>query len=128
MLGAACESIARDLVEYGEHDAADWVRSCSDDDLVRICSVADWLLFNGPSTKTGSMMIAQALALAAVYVREGTPRDLVRSRRKPLPPLSEPERDAIRRGRWVNYQVQEIKPRDYGVGQDARDYWGQKAR
>ena len=124
VLGAPCELIARDLIEYGEVEAAEWVRSCSDDDLVRICSVADWLLLHGPSTKAGSsMMIAKALALATVYIREGTPRDLASKRRKPLPALSEAERDAIRRGRWVNYQLQEAKPRDYGVGPDARDYW-----
>lgn len=124
VLGAACESIARSLVEYGEEGAAQWVRDCSDEELVQVCSVADWLLFNGPSTKTGSMMIAKALALAAVYVHEKTPRDLARSRRKPLPPLSEPEREAIRRGRWVDYQLQATKPGGYGVGPDARNFWG----
>ena len=72
-----------DLVEYGEDDAVDWVSSCSDDEFLRICGVADWLLLKVPGTPSGaSMMVAKATALAAVFVREGAPRPLKRKRRK----------------------------------------------
>jgi hypothetical protein len=84
LLSARVDDIAEDLRRYGEDDTAVWVLSCSDDELVRVCSVADWLLYHGRSSPSGgSMMIAKACALAAVYVREGSPRDLRRSRRGP---------------------------------------------
>src|SRR6478736_6624943 len=83
MLNAPVESMSRDLHEYGEDETANWILTCSDDELVRVCSVAEWLLYFGPSRPSGgSMMIARACALAAVYVREGAPRELARSRRK----------------------------------------------
>jgi hypothetical protein len=120
MLSASVESIARELVEYGEDDTAAWIVDCSDDELVRVCSVASWLLFHGPTVSSGaSMMIAKACALAAVYVREGGPRELKRSRRRkvegraPAPPSA----------RRPDHQRQAQVPRDYGVGDDARAYW-----
>lgn len=119
-LSASAESISRDLAEYGEEDAATWVLTCSDDELVRLRSVADWLLFHGPARPSGgSMIIAKACALAAVYVREGAPRELARSRRRKLaglPPMPSPERRP-------SYQLQQQAPREYGVGDDARSYW-----
>ena len=55
---------------------------CSEDDLIKVCSVANWLLHHGAGPRAGSsMMIAKACALAAIYVREGAPRDLALSRR-----------------------------------------------
>ena len=120
MLSASAESISRDLVEYGEDKAAPWMLTCSDDDLVRVCSVADWLLHYGPTAPSGaSMIIAKACALAAVYVREGAPRELRRSRRRKvdgLPPVPTP-------GRRPDYQLQMRAPRHYGVGDDARAFW-----
>lgn len=101
MLNASVESMSRDLHEYGEGDTAQWILTASDEQLVRVCSVADWLLYHGPSLPSGgSMMIARACALAAVYVREGAPRDLARGRRKRIadpPPLPSP-------GRRPNYR------------------------
>ena len=118
------EVVARDLLEYGEDAAADWVQTCTDDDLVRVCSVAYWLIQHGPSTPAGnSMMLSKACALAAVYIKEGAPRDLSRSRRKPLPPLTAAERELVRRGRWVKAALQDTMPTDYAVGADAREYW-----
>jgi hypothetical protein len=103
VLSASVESISRDLVEYGENDSALWMMACSEDDLVRVCSVADWLLLHGPTAPSGaSMIIAKACALAAVYVREGAPRELRHSRRRKvegLPPVPTP-------GRRPDHQLQ----------------------
>lgn len=112
--------MSRDLIEYGEDETARWMLTCSDDDLIRVCSVADWLLLDGPAHQSGSsMMIAKACALAAVYVREGAPRELRRSRRRKvegLPPVP-------RLGRRPDYRAQMRFPRHYGVGDDAKAFW-----
>ena len=82
MLSAGVEQIAESLRQYGEAPAAAWVLECSEDDLIKVCSVANWLLHHGAGPRAGgSMMIAKACALAAIYVREGAPRDLALSRR-----------------------------------------------
>lgn len=121
MLSASAESMAESLYQYGEHEAADWVVSCSDDELVRVCSVAEWLLYQGPGpSRGGSMMIARACAIAAVYVREGAPRELARSRRKRVAgalPVPSP-------GRRPNAGLQAACPSGYGVGEDLRAFWG----
>jgi hypothetical protein len=120
VLSARVEDIAEDLRRYREDQTAAWVLSCSDDELVRLCSVADWLVYHGPGRPSGgSMMIAKACALAAVYVREGAPRDLARSNRgKPSGTVIPPNE-----GRRPNYPLQMSVPRDYGVGDDARRFW-----
>ncbi|WP_346055889.1 hypothetical protein [Amycolatopsis dongchuanensis] len=83
MLSTTRRLIAVSLVEYGEEPIADWASSCADDDFLRICGAADWLLHEGPKTASGaSMTFAKAIALAAVFVREQKPRPLARSRRK----------------------------------------------
>ena len=83
-MSARVGDVADDLLRYGEPETSEWMLSCSEDELVRVCSVADWLLLHGPSEPSGSsMMIAKACALAAIYVREGAPRALARSRRLP---------------------------------------------
>ena len=85
MLNASAETIAADLRQYGEDATAHWLLACTDEELVRVCSVGEWLLYHGPSRPSGdSMLIAKALSLAAVYVREGAPRELARSRRRSL--------------------------------------------
>jgi hypothetical protein len=121
MLNAPVESMSRDLHEYGEDETANWILTCSDDELVRVCSVAEWLLYFGPSRPSGgSMMIARACALAAVYVREGTPRDLARARRKRIAdpaPMPSP-------GRRPDNALQMKHSREYGVGDDFRAFWG----
>lgn len=122
MLSAEAEDVAEDLWRYGEDETAAWMLGCSDDELVRVCSVANWLLNHGPTLPSGdSMMIAKACALAAVYVREATPRDLRRSRRGKPSGAKIPSRD----GRWPDYALQKSVPRDYGVGDDARNFWTQ---
>jgi hypothetical protein len=117
--------IADDLRRYGEEKAAAWIATCSEDELVRVCSVAYWLLFHGPGGRSGaSMMIAKACALAAVYVREGRPRDLARSRRSPASADPRSRGSSPSGGRRPDPQVQANAPPEYGVGQDARDFWG----
>lgn len=119
MLGATAETISHDLLEYGEEDVADWILSCSDEDLVRVCSVANWLTLHGPTSPNGSsMMIAKACALAAVYVREGAPRNLARGRRQRVD-----RKPSGAAERWPNYQLQSERPRDWGVGEGARSFW-----
>jgi hypothetical protein len=118
VLTASAETIAADLRQYGEDATADWLLACTDEELVRVCSVGEWLLYHGPSTRSGSMLIAKALSLAAVYVREGAPRDLARSRRRRLD--SRPDRDD---GRRPDHVLASGVPYAYGVGDDARAFW-----
>lgn len=120
MLSAGVEQIAEDLRRYGEAPVAAWVLECSDDDLIKVCSIADWLLYHGPGPRAGgSMLIAKACALAAVYVREGAPRDLALSRRgkrsgTPIPPGG---------GRRPDSARQATATGDYGIDDDARSFW-----
>ena len=122
MLSVGVEDIAEDLRRYDEPETAEWVLGCSDDELVRLCSVADWLTLHGPAAPSGaSMMILKATALAAVYVREGSPRDLKRSRRgKASGRISSPSG-----GRRPNYRLQVAAPREYGLGDVARRFWAE---
>jgi len=53
MLNAPVQYMSRDLHEYGEDKTADWILTCSEDELVRVCSVAEWLLYSGPSRPSG---------------------------------------------------------------------------
>ena len=121
MLNAPVEYMSRDLHEYGEDETANWILTCSEDELVRVCSVAEWLLYCGPSRPSGgSMMIAKACAAAAVYVREGAPRNLARTRRKRIAdpgPMPSP-------GRRPDSALQMKHPLEYGVGEDFRAFWG----
>ena len=120
VLTTGVELVADDLRRYGEVDAARWIVDCSAEELVRVCCVADWLLYNGPRLPSGaSMLIAKACAIAAVYVREGRPRKLALSRRGPatgvqLPPTG---------GRRPDHRLHESVPADCGVGQDFRQFW-----
>lgn len=122
MLSVSAESISRDLAAYGEDEAANWVLTCSDDELERLCSVAEWLLHNGSGILSGgSMLIAEACALAAVYVREGAPRNLARARRRAVVALPVPWP-----GRRLDFTRTFSVPREYGVGNDAREFWARK--
>jgi hypothetical protein len=49
----------------------------------------------------------------------GSPRDLARSRRKKVSEAAVPARK-----RWPNHALQDGFGRYYGVGDDARSYWG----
>jgi hypothetical protein len=121
MLNASTESMSQALHQYGEEETAKWVVACSEEELVRVCSVAEWLLCRGPGLSGGgSMMIAKACAIAAVYVHEGAPRELARRRRKHLvdaQPAPSP-------GRRPNAALQAVHPIEYGVGDDFRAFWG----
>lgn len=122
MLNASVGPMATDLRAYGEDDTADWVVQCSEIELVRVCSVAEWILYNGPKTAAGgSMMVAKACALACVYVREGVPRKLARSRRKSLEPVGAGEAHSRR----PDYKLQAEQVPDYGVGDDLRRFWSE---
>ena len=119
MLSASAQTIAADLRQYGEDAAADWLLACTDEKLVRVCSVGEWLLFNGPGRPSGgSMLFAKALSLAAVYVREGAPRELARSRRRRLD-----ETVGGPGGRRPDDVLGSSVPYAYGVGDDARAFW-----
>ena len=119
MLYASAEVISSDLRQYGESATADWLLTCSDEELVRVCSVGEWLLFNGPGRPSGgSMLFAKALSLAAVYVREGAPRDLARSRRR-----TSDGSDRRDDGRRPDHVLADSVPYAYGVGDDARAFW-----
>jgi hypothetical protein len=62
----------RDLHECGEYETANWILTCSDDELVKVCSVAEWLLYFGPSRPSGgSLMIARACALLSCMCGRG---------------------------------------------------------
>jgi len=115
------ESVAEALRQYGEEATARWLVSCSDDELVRVASVVEWLLYFGPKQQSGaSMMIVKACALAAVYVREGSPRNLARSRRG----AASAHAISADGGRRPKNTLQEAVGMEYGVGDDAREFWG----
>jgi hypothetical protein len=122
--------VAINLIQYGEPEVADWVLSCSDDEFVRICSVADWITFNGPPLPSGrGMLLDKALALAAVYIKECKPRMLDRSRRKKVQSEAETRRMIQENNRWpkeelmVYYEGHGFTPL-YGVGDDLYKFWG----
>jgi hypothetical protein len=119
LLTTGAATVADDLERYGESTTAAWMLTCSEEELVRVCTVADWLLYNGPARSSGaSMLIAKACALAAVYVHEGRPRDLARLRRAPL--TGPPPDSSWRR---PDPQLHQSVAPDYGVGEDARACW-----
>ena len=105
--------IRRYLNSYGEAAAADWVATTSDDELVRVCSVAGWL------QSERHLEAPKALALAAVYVCEGAPRDLARIDRLPVPADQLHTEDSRR----PKLPALMTTPEGYGVGDDARAYW-----
>jgi hypothetical protein len=124
VLSASAETISSHLRQYGEDAAANWILHCADEQLVRVCSVAEWLLYHGPHTASGSMLIAKALSLASVYVREGAPRELARTRRRRAESWEQPEIEGgWYLGRLPDHILAASFPFAYGVGDDARAYW-----
>ncbi|WP_329064657.1 hypothetical protein [Amycolatopsis sp. NBC_01480] len=116
--------ISRDLLEYGEGEASDWALTCSNDELMRICGVAEWLLLKGPSTPSGgSMMLATASSLAAVFVHEGHPRKLKRARRKKLPELSNEDSKRMSSDGLPDLKEQDRKGHFYGMSEEAEKFW-----
>ncbi|MGC5024165.1 hypothetical protein ACLQ3K_05355 [Tsukamurella sp. DT100] len=104
------EMTAADLRRYGEDEAAAWVLRCSDEELERVFQVAGYLYGRVNP-------LARACATAAVYVCEGVPRELRRTRRKPQ---TEPEGPLLRNGRYSSLAVRrqiDALPR-YGIGPD----------
>ena len=115
-------SIVGDLLSYGEEAAADWAWEAPPETLEEILTVAQWLLYYGPSMPSGaSMLISKAVALAGVYVHESAPRDLLRKRRDLKGAQSSPHLRTARAGeRFVG------TPGYDAVGMDARAYWGRQ--
>jgi hypothetical protein len=112
----------RDLLQFHEGDVAKWVESCSEEDFVRVCDVADFLSLHGPVTSSGaSLMLSKCVALAAVYVHNGVPRALARAKRDlkaVVPPIdsSSPSTDLKLARSWPPY---------FAVGDDAIDFWAE---
>lgn len=76
--------LALDLRTYGEDQCASAVPQLTDEQMSRIGEIAGHLV-SSPNTRTASgasMLLAKAVALAAVEVIEGKPRDLKWKRRK----------------------------------------------
>ncbi|GGJ30215.1 hypothetical protein GCM10010052_28860 [Paenarthrobacter histidinolovorans] len=110
------------LVSYGEEKAAGWARKASVEELQRTLTVAEWILHFGPHPKSGaSMLIDNAVALAGVYVHEGSPRDLSRKRRDLRAWKQARDDDSGVMGQAVkgadNYDA---------VGSDARSFWSRE--
>ena len=114
--------IAEALRAYGEASTAVWVLSCSDEELVRICSIVEWLMYHGPTNASGGLLFAKLEALAAIYVREGAPRDTVRKRRDMRAGLPETSEAILERR--PNYELASGVSEEYGVGQNFRAFWG----
>ncbi|SDO62510.1 hypothetical protein SAMN05660199_02319 [Klenkia soli] len=126
MLSTSAEHIASDLLQYGEDATAAWVLRCTDAELVRVCSVGCWLLFHGPGPSSGgSMLVAKAVSLAAVYVHEGAPRELARTRRRGQPTwTTHQDEDGVwHLGRLPDAVLAARVTADHGVGVDARAVW-----
>lgn len=67
------------------------------------------------------MMFAKACPLAWVYVREGEPRKLARSRRKSPEPVGAGDV----KSRRPDHKLQAEQVTDYGVGDDLRRFWSE---
>jgi hypothetical protein len=57
--------IVEALRAYGEASTAECVLTCSDEELVRICSVVEWLMYHGPTNASGGTLFAKLEAWAA---------------------------------------------------------------
>ena len=73
--------VERELRAYGEDAVATKLSSISDEDFIRIGERAFGYASIPTAKKSGGMLLAKALALAAVEVIEGAPRGLCRNRR-----------------------------------------------
>jgi hypothetical protein len=79
------EDLAHDLWSYGEDGLAQQVESLPRDEMEAIFERA-WYYAMAPehaAPSGGGMLLSKALALAAVEVIEGRPRELERMRRRP---------------------------------------------
>lgn len=124
MLSTTRGLTARHLIEYGEDEAAQWVGSSSNEDFMKVCGVANWLISYGPESPSGSsMMMATAIAAAAVFVKEGVARDLARKRRKKLPDLPADEYRKIAFDGSPDLNEQRRKGEFYGVTNEFKEFW-----
>ncbi|MBT1669187.1 hypothetical protein KK092_07320 [Curtobacterium flaccumfaciens pv. flaccumfaciens] len=122
MLSTTRNLTVRDLLQFHEPAVADWVETCTEEDFVRVCDVADFLSLHGPSSPSGgSMMLLKCVALAAVYVHDGAPRELARAKRDlkaVVPPITADSPS-------TNWSIQQQRPQYFAVGDDAIDYWAE---
>jgi hypothetical protein len=82
VIRASKEEVAYNLMTYGEDTLLPALAAATPDQLTQIQRRAGYYAF-GTASKSGyGMMFARALALAAVEVLEGSPRELRRQRRK----------------------------------------------
>ena len=124
-LTTSVDGVADNLLRYHEDEVSRWIETCTDEEFVDICNVADFLLYYGPHPPSGSsMLIDKALAIAAVYVHEGSPRALrrgTRDNKRAVPqrfPLHELEK------RRTNTRLQTFGT--YGaVGDDFISFWAE---
>ena len=66
--------LVRELAAYGEHETAAWLSTIDADTHAKVSVTASRVI-------TAGMIIDKAICLAAVEVREGSPRPLRRKRR-----------------------------------------------
>ncbi len=121
--------VARGLAEYGEEAVAEWVSGCDDDDFHRVCGVADWLLSDpsGCLPEAGFTPVA-ASSIAAVFVHDGHPRKLARSRRRKLPELSREEALKLSFSGSPSSRDLAAKGNFYGVTEEFKAFWQQARR
>ena len=126
MLSTTRELTVVDLLEYGEEETAKWIGSCSDEDFIRVCGVADWIMLYGPKTPSGaSMLTAFVVSAAAVFICEGAPRKLARSRRRKLSiELSEQYEKFVQKSSPSLVELRE-KGDFYGVTKELMEFWGE---
>jgi hypothetical protein len=112
----------RDLLQFHEDAVARWVETCTDEEFVRVCDVADFLSLHGQTTSSGALlMLSKCVAMAAVYVHDGEPRALARAKRDlkaAVPPI-----DSDSASNDVNLARQ--YPTFFAVGDDAIDFWAE---
>ncbi|MGW8431098.1 hypothetical protein ACWGJ9_08240 [Curtobacterium citreum] len=122
MLSTTRNLTVRDLLQFHEPAVAEWVETCTEEEFVRVCDVADFLSLHGPVTSTGaSMMLSKCVAMAAVYVHDGAPRELARAKRDlkaVVPPI-----DSSSPG--TDLQLARSRPQFFAVGDDAIDAWAE---
>lgn len=122
MLSTTRNLTVRDLLQFHEPAVADWVETCTEEEFVRVCDVADFLSLLGPTTGSGaSMMLSKCVALAAVYVHDGAPRDLVRARRDLKAVIPQLDEDSP----GTDWAIQQLRPHYFAVGDDAIDHWAE---
>ncbi len=113
------------LCAYDEREVAVWALGASDDEMLRVDGVSDWLLQHGPRTKSGQpMMYKQALAQAAVFVAEGTARPLRRRAQLPKAKVELVGGQRPANGDETVWPSSRDTRQYYGVDESFRNAWG----